>query len=154
MKDEDRDNGLTLEHIMARIAVVDGWWQGKKRLSDDDWTPDKDYRYRTLFQTRDRFLGGLSYEEARIGYRIGRLAAGNPRYEGQSFDAVEAEIRAGWPENRYDEVAPYVRLGYERARFSRALERTRDKVQRLEKDLHGGWPSRRSPEQQQVGPGA
>lgn len=138
---QDPEIGLSLEHIMARIAVVDGWWQGERRLADDDWSPDKDYRYRTLFQTRDHLLGGLSYEEARIGYRVGRLAARNPRYEGCGFEDVEGDIRAGWPEARYPDVQPYVRLGFERARFSQTLERTRDAVRRLEQRLHQEQPN-------------
>lgn len=138
------DSELSLEHILARIAVVDGWWESEERLAEDDWTPEKDYRYRTLFQNRDRYLGGVSYEEARIGYRIGRLAARNPRYEDRSFDSVEEDVRAGWPDRRYERVRPFVKLGFERARFSRALERSRRTVRELEEHLHEdeGGPAR------------
>lgn len=136
MQSAGHDPQLSLEHILARIAVVDGWWQSDERLADDDWTPEKDYRYRTLFENRDRFLGGVSYEKARVGYRIGRLAARNPRYEDRSFETVEEEIRSGWPESAYGGVRPFVKLGFERARFSRALERSRRRVEKLEAQLH------------------
>ena len=129
------DEGLSLREILARTEILGDAWSPDRPI-EDGWSPEDDHRYRTLFEHKDRFLGVLSYEEARVAYRIGRLAARHPALCDGGFEEAEARLAPGWSEGRWPSVRPYVRLGFERCRFDERLEESREAVERLEREWH------------------
>ena len=59
----------------------------------------------------------MTYDDARPGYLLGYVAAGNPDYRGRSYDDVERDLRRGFTDDfadRYDTVRDYARFGFER----------------------------------------
>lgn len=127
----------SLPAILARSEILGDAWTADGPL-EDDWTPEDDHRYRTLYERKDRYIGVLSYEQARVAYRIGRLAARNPGLAGKRFDEVEDRLAAGWDADRWPSVRAYVRLGFERCRFDDELQDSRRAIERLERSWRGG----------------
>lgn len=133
-------DGLSLRAILARTEILAEAWDPDRPI-EDGWTPEDDHRYRTLYERKDRFLGVLPYDEARIAYRIGRLAARSPALRDKTFEAAEARLAQGWDDVRWGSARPYVQLGFERCRFDDRLERSRRAVERLERS----WSADREP---------
>ncbi len=132
-REEHADQGgLSLRAILVRTRVLGDAWDPDGPL-EDEWTPEDDHRYRILYERKDRYLGALTYEDARVAYRIGRLAARNPRLRSGAFEDAESVLAPAWEPARWARVKPYVRLGFERRRFHERLQRSRRSVERIER---------------------
>lgn len=107
--------------IVGGIAgALGGWWAGEKvgRAAEDAASNDDEYRrdYETTGK-RD-----MEYNDVRVGYTVGHIAAHNPDYSNRSFDDVDRDLRRGWSHDKYqyDALRPYVQRGYERGRTRRS----------------------------------
>ncbi|HYD53970.1 MAG TPA: YsnF/AvaK domain-containing protein [Gemmatimonadaceae bacterium] len=88
-----------------------------RALTGDDWNREDEQ-----FRERHTALGSsdLDYEKARPAYQYGYAAGTNEQYRGQSFDAIEPNLRGEW-ESEYashsgswDSVRGYVNRAYQR----------------------------------------
>lgn len=73
--------------------------------------------YRSDFQTRYA-TGGGSFDDYAPAYRYGHTLAGEQRYEGRGWDAIEPDARRDWesryPESSWERFKQAVRRGWER----------------------------------------
>lgn len=109
--------------IIGGIAgAVGGWWAGRKAARIvEEWSEDDEAHYR---RHHAALQGGKvpKYEDARIGYIIGAVAARNPGYADLMFEDIEADLRRGFVTEEYDwdyaydDLRPHIREGYRHVR--------------------------------------
>ncbi len=100
--------------IVGGIAgATGGWWAGEKAGRAVEDMGEHEDHYRDHHRAMDR---GLDWQQARIGYTVGHMAGRNPSYDGQSFEAIEPELRSGWrnTDYEYEHMRPHVLAGYAR----------------------------------------
>ncbi|MFW6090160.1 MAG: hypothetical protein ACODAB_10430 [Gemmatimonadota bacterium] len=108
--------------IIGGIAgAAGGWWAGDRvaRVVAEMSARDQ-AEFREHYESTEP--GVPRYEDARVGYIVGSVASRHPEYEDRDFEEVEADLQQGFvvPDAEwdftYDELRPYIREGYTRAR--------------------------------------
>jgi len=73
--------------------------------------------FRRDFQTRYASTGG-NYEDYAPAYQYGFQAAGDPRYQGRSWDDVESDLRSDYsrryPNSTWDRIKDSIRYGWDK----------------------------------------
>ncbi len=106
--------------VVGGIAgAVGGWWAGRAVAEKaSGFHSEDDGYYRERYEHSPRRLADRDYEHVRPAYQLGHLARQNPDYRNQSFEAIEAELRAGWSEEvttkhgDWDHVREFAREAY------------------------------------------
>lgn len=86
-----------------------------------DESDDEDV-YRRHFESDEQRLADRAYEDVRPAYQLGRRAAAEPEYVGQTFDEIEPYLRERWSEDAqhrhgsWEQASRYARAAYERER--------------------------------------
>jgi len=107
--------------IGALAGAVGGWWATDK-ITEDTGTYDdnEDLWFRKHFESPEYQLADRSFEEVRLAYAYGHLAAGNPAYRGRSFTDVESELGRDWARGlqprhgEWSTARRYAQVGYEK----------------------------------------
>lgn len=108
--------------IIGGIAgAAGGWWAGE-RVAEvvEEMQAENESHFREHYEASQ--AGVPKYEDARVGYLVGSAASRHPGYRDRSFEDIEADLRQGFAvrdddwSHSYDEMRPYIREGYTRAR--------------------------------------
>jgi hypothetical protein len=100
----------------AIAGTLGGWWQ-KAHEKAPQFPASEDEACRAHFTMVTVHPDDMTYEEARTGYALGYIAAGNPAYGGRGFDAIEEDLRHGFSggrEEEFERLREYARYGYGR----------------------------------------
>ena len=111
--------------IVGAIAgAVGGGWaglaSGASAASGYDETHDRTYR--AHYESDAHRHADRSWEDARVAYQLGHLAAANPDYAERGWGDVEADLRRGWSDDAarqhggWEHASRYARIAYERQR--------------------------------------
>lgn len=106
--------------IGAIGGAIGGWWAGSAVASTVPYSETDEAYYRSHFD-RDR-REAHDYGTARLGYRLGHIAARNPEYRGRTFDEIEGDLRHGWTDairgehGDWDAIREYAKYAFERGR--------------------------------------
>jgi hypothetical protein len=107
--------------IIGGIAgAVGGWWAGDRVVAVvESMKAENETHFREHYGSTEP--GVPRYEDARVGYLLGSAAGRHPGYRDRSFEEIEVDLRHGFDlrgawDYTYDEMRPYIREGYRRAR--------------------------------------
>jgi hypothetical protein len=106
--------------IIGGIAgAVGGWWAGDRVAAVvEEMKAEDEADFREHYGSTEP--GVRRYEDARVGYLLGSAAGHNPGYRDRSFEEIEVDLRHGFDQSEwdytYEEMRPYIRQGYRRAR--------------------------------------
>lgn len=110
--------------LLGGIAgAIGGWWSGRAIAEAAEDITDADLAYYREDYER-RAEPREQYEDARVAYYLGDVAAANPDYAERSFDDVESELANGWcargsARGEWRRVRCYASVGFEHGRERR-----------------------------------
>lgn len=119
----DEKSGRIFQPIETVIngiaATIGGWWGGRSAAAKvTEFRESDDALYRERYEHSRHKFADRSYAHVRPAYQLGHLARYNPDYRGQSFDAIEPELRVGWSEQiasrhgDWDRIREFARDAY------------------------------------------